>query len=378
MAAKIPDMVGTVDVLLGNLEDAVKADNKVAAREGLVEIAQEHGLRADPAVDPDQLARQPVGARRPHHPGPRDRRQARRDHGAEGAGRRGHPLRRPAARPARGQGRADRPILVHAILETARGVANVEEICGASPRMQGLSLGPADLAADRRMKTTRVGGGHPGYLVRQDPPRERGVANLEAAARDVPAGPLALHDRPDGRRLRDARHLPLLRPVRRHRRRGRVRGPVPQRLPARLRRHLEPAPQADRDRQPGLQPQRRGRRARAPGRRRDGRRHRRGDARRQDGGRRLPQAVPGDGGARRAAGRDRPGAQEGVRRDRGARHERVHPAAQRPLHAQLQREGAGEGQDAADRRRDLRPRGRRRSRRQAGRPRGRRSGRSER
>jgi malyl-CoA/(S)-citramalyl-CoA lyase len=63
------------------------------------------------------------------------------------------------------------PLLVHAILETARGVANVEEICGASPRMQGLSLGPADLAADRRMKTTRVGGGHPGYLVRADPRR---------------------------------------------------------------------------------------------------------------------------------------------------------------------------------------------------------------
>jgi malyl-CoA/(S)-citramalyl-CoA lyase len=58
---------------------------------------------------------------------------------------------------------------VHAILETARGMVNVEEICAASPRMQGLSLGPADLAADRRMKTTRVGGGHPGYLVRQDP-----------------------------------------------------------------------------------------------------------------------------------------------------------------------------------------------------------------
>jgi malyl-CoA/(S)-citramalyl-CoA lyase len=62
-----------------------------------------------------------------------------------------------------------RPILVHAILETARGVANVEEICTASPRMQGLSLGPADLAASRRMKTTRVGGGHPGYVVRGDP-----------------------------------------------------------------------------------------------------------------------------------------------------------------------------------------------------------------
>src|SRR5690606_30243217 len=64
-----------------------------------------------------------------------------------------------------------KPLQVHAILETARGVANIEEICGASPRMQGLSLGPADLAADRRMKTTRVGGGHPGYLVRQDAPK---------------------------------------------------------------------------------------------------------------------------------------------------------------------------------------------------------------
>jgi len=63
-----------------------------------------------------------------------------------------------------------KPLLVHAILETARGVANIEAICAASPRMQGLSLGPADLAANRRMKTTRVGGGHPDYLVRADPP----------------------------------------------------------------------------------------------------------------------------------------------------------------------------------------------------------------
>jgi malyl-CoA/(S)-citramalyl-CoA lyase len=61
------------------------------------------------------------------------------------------------------------PLLVHAILETHQGVINVEEICGASPRMQGISFGPADLAASRRMKTTRVGGGHPQYLVRTDP-----------------------------------------------------------------------------------------------------------------------------------------------------------------------------------------------------------------
>jgi malyl-CoA/(S)-citramalyl-CoA lyase len=66
-----------------------------------------------------------------------------------------------------------RPILVHAILETAQGVANVEEIANASPRMQGISLGPADLAASRRMKTTRVGGGHPGYRVLSDPGESR-------------------------------------------------------------------------------------------------------------------------------------------------------------------------------------------------------------
>jgi malyl-CoA/(S)-citramalyl-CoA lyase len=36
-----------------------------------------------------------------------------------------------------------RPILLHALLETAEGVANVEAIAGASPRMQGISLGPA-------------------------------------------------------------------------------------------------------------------------------------------------------------------------------------------------------------------------------------------
>ena len=41
MAAKVPAMVGSVDILLGNLEDGVKADNKVAAREGLVRIGRD-------------------------------------------------------------------------------------------------------------------------------------------------------------------------------------------------------------------------------------------------------------------------------------------------------------------------------------------------
>jgi malyl-CoA/(S)-citramalyl-CoA lyase len=61
-----------------------------------------------------------------------------------------------------------KPILIHAILETAQGVNNVEAIAAASPRMHGMSLGPADLAASRAMKTTRVGGGHPDYKVLAD------------------------------------------------------------------------------------------------------------------------------------------------------------------------------------------------------------------
>jgi malyl-CoA/(S)-citramalyl-CoA lyase len=81
--------------------------------------------------------------------------------------------------------RLDRPILVHAILETATGVANVEEIAGASPRMQGISLGPADLAASRRMKTTRVGGGHPGYLVRSDPTGDDITAGRQTYQQDL-------------------------------------------------------------------------------------------------------------------------------------------------------------------------------------------------
>ncbi|MEA2284198.1 MAG: malyl-CoA/(S)-citramalyl-CoA lyase, partial [Solirubrobacteraceae bacterium] len=79
----------------------------------------------------------------------------------------------------------DRPILVHAILETAQGVANEEEIATASPRMQGMSFGPADLAASRRMKTTRVGGGHPGYRVLSDPDPADAEAPRASAQQDL-------------------------------------------------------------------------------------------------------------------------------------------------------------------------------------------------
>lgn len=69
-----------------------------------------------------------------------------------------------------------KPILIHAILETAEGMNNVEAIASASPRMHGMSLGPADLAASRAMKTTRVGGGHPDYQVLADPDGDKARA----------------------------------------------------------------------------------------------------------------------------------------------------------------------------------------------------------
>ena len=201
MVAKVPAIAPSVDVLLANLEDGVPASDKEAARAGLVEIgkAWDHpdtqfwtrvnSLDSPWALDDLVAAVTEIGDRLdvimiPKVEGPEDI----------------HYVDRLVAQLEARAG-LSRPILLHAILETARGVANVEDICAASPRMQGLSLGPADLAANRRMKTTRVGGGHPGYVVRQDPD----PADPDAPTADVPAGPLALHDRPHGRRLRDLR-----------------------------------------------------------------------------------------------------------------------------------------------------------------------------
>jgi malyl-CoA/(S)-citramalyl-CoA lyase len=170
VTAKLPEIAPTVDVLLGNLEDAIPMDAKEAARAGLVKVAKSvdfgdtqlwtrvNSLDSPWVLDDLEVLVGEVGDQLdvimiPKVEGPEDI----------------HYVDRLLAQLEAKAGLTE-PLLVHAILETARGVANVEEICAASPRMQGLSLGPADLAANRRMKTTRVGGGHPGYLVREDPP----------------------------------------------------------------------------------------------------------------------------------------------------------------------------------------------------------------
>src|SRR5437667_1382242 len=167
--AKIPELISQVDVLLGNLEDAIPAADKKAAREGRVEVAlnNEFGNTSlwtrinsldSPWVLDDLLTVIPqIGNKLdvvmvPKVEGPWDI----------------HYIDRLLAQ-LEAKYEIKKSLEVHAILETALGVSNVEEIAGASPRMQGISLGPADLAASRRMKTTRVGGGHPGYLVRTDP-----------------------------------------------------------------------------------------------------------------------------------------------------------------------------------------------------------------
>jgi malyl-CoA/(S)-citramalyl-CoA lyase len=173
MLARLPDMAASADILLGNLEDAIPADRKEAARAGLVRVGREIDLGSTPLWTRVNALESPwvlddlvtlvteIGSRLdvimvPKVEGPWDI----------------HYVDRLLAQLEARAG-LSRPILIHPILETALGVANVEEIATASPRLQGMSLGPADLAASRRMKTTRVGGGHPGYRVLADPGESR-------------------------------------------------------------------------------------------------------------------------------------------------------------------------------------------------------------
>ena len=166
--ARIPETARQVDVLCGNLEDAIPADAKEAARAGFIAVGQTADLGGaalwtrvnalnSPWVLDDML--QIVAAIGntldviiiPKVEGPWDidfvdqlLALLEAKHGVT------------------------KPILIHALLETAQGVRNVDDIAAASPRMHGMSLGPADLAASRGMKTTRVGGGHPSYGVLAD------------------------------------------------------------------------------------------------------------------------------------------------------------------------------------------------------------------
>ena len=166
--AKVPDLAKSVDVVLGNLEDAIPLDAKEAARAGFIEMVQAtdfgttgvwtrvNALNSPWILDDLTQIVAAVGNRLDVIMLPK----------VEGAWDIHYLDQLLAQLEARHS--VAKPILIHAILETAEGVKNVEEIAAASPRMHGMSLGPADLAASRAMKTTRVGGGHPEYKVVAD------------------------------------------------------------------------------------------------------------------------------------------------------------------------------------------------------------------
>lgn len=67
----------------------------------------------------------------------------------------------------RAQGRQKR-ISFEVIIETAAGLAHVEEIAAASPRLQAMSLGYADFAASMGMATTGIGGTQENYYMIHD------------------------------------------------------------------------------------------------------------------------------------------------------------------------------------------------------------------
>ena len=183
--AKISELIPQVVVILGNLEDAIPVDRKEAAREGLIRVGKDMDLgdtqlwtRINSLESPwvlDDLTRivGEIGHKL-------DVIMVPKVEGAEDI----HYVDRLLAQLEAKHG-LTKPILVHAILETGMGVVNLEEIATASPRMQGMSLGPADLAASRRMKTTRVGGGHPGYRTIEDPDPENPGAPRASAMQDL-------------------------------------------------------------------------------------------------------------------------------------------------------------------------------------------------
>ena len=54
------------------------------------------------------------------------------------------------------------------IIESAAGIAHVEEIAASSPRLQAMSLGAADFAASMGMATTGIGGTQENYYMHRD------------------------------------------------------------------------------------------------------------------------------------------------------------------------------------------------------------------
>ena len=85
-----------------------------------------------------------------------------------------------------------RPVGLGLVIETARGLANVESIATASPRNESLHLGVADLAASLGMRTTAIGGLNPDYATTAGllDPWHFAVARVITAARAAGLRPI--------------------------------------------------------------------------------------------------------------------------------------------------------------------------------------------
>lgn len=168
--SKTPDMATKVDVILANLEDAIPADAKIQARAGAIEMAGMvdwkklgTGLwtRVNPLNSPwflDDVTEIVTKAGNiydvimlPKVEGP----------GTFTMQTSWSPSLKP--RPASPAPSSSTPS------SKPDRASPSSRKSAPPPRMQGISLGPADLAANRAMKTTRVGGGHPMYKVIEDP-----------------------------------------------------------------------------------------------------------------------------------------------------------------------------------------------------------------
>src|SRR4026209_942143 len=140
VTAKVPELAKQVDVVLGNLEDAIPADAKEAARKGFIAMAKAtdfggtglgtriNALNSPWALDDISELVAAVGNKLdvmmlPKVEGPWDI----------------HYLDRVLAQ-LEPRHKVSRPILIRAILDTAGGVNNVEATPAASPRMHGISL----------------------------------------------------------------------------------------------------------------------------------------------------------------------------------------------------------------------------------------------
>src|SRR5271169_6292140 len=232
--AKAPELVGQVDVVLGNLEDAIPVESKQAAREGLIAMAKTtdfgstglwarvNALNSPCFIDDMTRLMGEIGDKldvvmAPKIEGEWDI----------------HFIDQYLALLEARYG-LKRPILVHAILETAgrQQCRGDRRRFAAHARDEPRPGGPCRIAGDeddaRRRRPSRLSGAC-----------RRG--RTPCRARELPAGSLALHDRAHGRRLRGERHQGVLWAVRRFLRPSRLRSPIPQRLPARLRRRLDPA-----------------------------------------------------------------------------------------------------------------------------------------